>query len=87
MWQRWGHQLAWMGWHSIQIVGASACVIFILLQKIQKMAKCTFWYRLTRVVLDKVHRAVKWLCVLCVCLVTAVSVNIFLQQLLQILRL
>jgi len=53
----------WMGWQSIQIVGVSACVIFILLQKIQKMAKCTFWYRLIRVVPDKVHRAVKWLCV------------------------
>jgi len=38
-------------------------VIFILHQKIQKMAKCTFWYQLTRVVLDKVQRAVKWLCV------------------------
>jgi len=49
----------------IQIVGVSACVIFILLQKIQKMAKCIFWYRLTRVAPDKVHRAVKWLC--CVC--------------------
>ena len=36
-----------MGWQSIQIVGASACVIFILLQKIQKTAKCTFWYWLT----------------------------------------
>ena len=43
-------QLVWMWWQSIQIVGASACVIFILLQKILKMAKCTFWYRLTRVV-------------------------------------
>jgi len=32
------------------------------------MAKCTFWYRLTRVISDKVHRAVKWLCVVCVCL-------------------
>jgi len=53
------------GWQSIQIVVASACVIFILLQKIQKMAKCTFWYRLTRVVPDKVQRAVKWLCVVC----------------------
>jgi len=50
-------------WQSIETVGASACVIFILLQKIQKMAKCTFSYRLTRVVADKVHRAVKWLCV------------------------
>jgi len=48
-----------MGWQSIRIVGASACVIFILHQKIQKMAKCTFWYQFTRVVLDKVQRAVK----------------------------
>ena len=56
------------GWQSIQIVGASACVIFIilLLQKIWKMAKCTFWYRLTQVVPDKVQGAVKLLCV-CVC--------------------
>jgi len=61
-----GHQLVWMGWQSIQIVGVSACVIFILLQKIQKMAKCIFWYWLTRVVPDKVHRAVKWFFV-CVC--------------------
>ena len=28
-------QLVWMGWQSIRIVGASACVIFILHQKIQ----------------------------------------------------
>jgi len=41
-----------MGWQSIRIVGASAGVIFILHQKIQKMAKCTFWYWLTRVVPD-----------------------------------
>ena len=54
------------GWQSIQTVGVSACVIFILLQKMHKMAKCTFWCRLTRVVPDKVQRAVKWLCV-CVC--------------------
>jgi len=27
--------------------------------------ECFFWYRLTRVVPDKIHRAVKWLC--CVC--------------------
>ena len=52
-----------MGWQSIQIVGASACVIFILLQKIQKMAKSTIWYWLTRVVPDKVQKAIKWLCV------------------------
>ena len=58
-WQRWEHQLVWMGWQSVWIVGASACVIFILHQKIQKMAKCTF----IRVVPDKVQRAVKWLCV------------------------
>jgi len=63
-----GHQLVWMGWQSIPIVGASACVIFLLHQKIQKMAKCTFWYQLIQVVPDKVQRAVKWLCV-CVCCV------------------
>jgi len=28
-----------MGWQSIQTVGASACIMFILHQKIQKMAK------------------------------------------------
>jgi len=56
-----------MGWQSIQILGASACIMFILLRKIQKMAKCTFWYRLTRdIVPDKVQKAVKLLCV-CVC--------------------
>jgi len=58
-----GYQLVWMGWAVHPIVGASAYVIFILLQKIQKMVKCIFWYRLTWVVLDKVQRAVKWLCV------------------------
>ena len=52
-----------MGWQSIWIVGASACVIFILHLKIKKMAKCSFWYLLTRVVPDKVQTAVKWLCV------------------------
>jgi len=43
---RGGHQLIRMGWQSIWTVGASACVIFILLQKIQKMAKkdMTFGY-------------------------------------------
>jgi len=51
------------GWQSIRIVGMSACVIFTLHQKIQKMAKCTLWYQLTQVVPDKVQRAVKWLCV------------------------
>jgi len=34
-----GGIIVWMGWQSIRIVGASACVIFILHQKIQKMAK------------------------------------------------
>ena len=48
-----GHQLVWVGWQSIQIVGTSVCVIFILHQKIQKMAKCTFRYWLTQVVPDK----------------------------------
>jgi len=62
----WGHQLVWMEWQSIRIVGVSACVILILHQKIQKMAKCAFWYQLTRVVPDKVQIAVKWLCV-CLC--------------------
>ena len=63
-WQRWGRQLVWMGWQSIQVVDASACVIFLLLQKIQKMAKCTFWYQITWVVLDKFQKAVEWLYVL-----------------------
>jgi len=53
---------------AVQIVCASACVIFILLQEIQKMAKCTFWYRLTQVVPDQVQRAVKWLCVCAFCM-------------------
>jgi len=52
--------------HSIRTVGVSACVIFILHPKIQKMAKCTFCYQLTRVVPDKVMRDVKWSFV-CVC--------------------
>ena len=43
-----------------------ACVIFILHQKIQKMAKCIFWYWLTHVVPDIVQRAINGLCV-CVC--------------------
>ena len=30
------------------------------------VGECFFWYRLTRVVPDKIQRAVKWLCV-CVC--------------------
>jgi len=31
------------------------------------VGECFFWYRLTRVFLDKFHRAVKRLCVVCVC--------------------
>ena len=62
-----GHQLVWMGWQSIWIVGVYACVIFIFQKKIQKMAKCTFWHQLTRVVPDKLQRAVKWLLCVCVC--------------------
>jgi len=34
------------------------------------VGECFFWYRLTRVVPDKFHRAVKRLCV-CVCCCTA----------------
>jgi len=60
-WQRWRHQLVWMRRQSIRTFGASACVIFILHQKIQKMAKRIFWYQLTWVVPDKIQRAVKWL--------------------------
>ena len=55
---------------SIRVVDASAYVIFILHQKMQKMAKCSFWYWLTWVVPDTVQRAIKWLCVcarVCVC--------------------
>jgi len=33
------------------------------------VGECFFWYRLTRVVPDKIHRAIKWLC--CVCLLLA----------------
>jgi len=43
-----GAPISQYGWQAIWTVGAFACVIFILLQKIQKMAKCTFWYQLTR---------------------------------------
>jgi len=31
------------------------------------VGECFFWYRLTRVFPDKFHRAVKRLCVVCVC--------------------
>jgi len=31
------------------------------------VGECFFWYRLTHVVPDKIHRALKWLCV-CVCI-------------------
>jgi len=60
-----GHQLVWMGWQFIWIVGTSACVIFILHQTIQKMAKCTFWYQLTRVP-GQIPESCKM--VVCVCL-------------------
>jgi len=45
-WQRLGCQLVRMGWQSIRIVSASVCVMFILLQKVQKMANkdMTFGY-------------------------------------------
>ena len=76
-----GHRLVWMRWQSIQIVSVSACVVFILHQKIQKMAKCTFWYQLTRVISVKVQRAVKWLCVyvllpLCPCFIVPLTYDI-----------
>ena len=67
-----GHQLVWMGWQSIQIVGVSAYVIFILLQKMQKMAKCTFWYQLTRVVPDKIHEGCKTGVCVCACIYACV---------------
>ena len=35
------------------------------------VGECFFWYRLTRVFPDKFHRAVKRLCVVCVCVFTA----------------
>jgi len=37
-----------------------------LMIMIRVMSECFFWYQLTRVVRDKIHRAVKWLCV-CAC--------------------
>ena len=69
-WQRWGHQYSLDGVAVIRIVDVSACVIFILHRKIQKMAKCTFWYQLIWVLQHKVQRAVKWLCV-CVLLISS----------------
>jgi len=48
------------------IVGVSACVIFILQEKIQKMAKCTFWYQLTWVVPGSPESCKMVVCV-CVC--------------------
>ena len=62
------------GWQSIRMVGVSACVNFIFPQKIQKMAKCTFWYQLTRVVPDKVQRAVNDCVCVCVCLCVCVLI-------------
>jgi len=42
------------------------------------VGECFFWYRLTRVVPDKFHRAVKRLCV-CVCVVI-VTITMQLEQ-------
>jgi len=39
------------------------------------MYECFFWYQLTRVVPDKIQRAVKWLCV-CVCVCVGVVQSI-----------
>jgi len=44
-WQRWEHQLVRIGWQSIWIVGASACVIFTLLKKIEKMVNKDMIFR------------------------------------------
>jgi len=45
------------------------------------VGECFFWYQLTRVVPDKLHRAVKWLCVcayvrVCVCAYVHVHVHV-----------
>jgi len=46
-----------------------------LMTTMSVVGECFFWYRLTRVVLDKFHRAVKRLCVcVCVCVVVVVVV-------------
>jgi len=37
------------------------------------VGECFFWYRLTRVFPDKFHRAVKRLCVVCVCVLIQIS--------------
>jgi len=59
-------KLLWMGGSPSRLLVHLPVLSLILLQKIQKMAKWTFWYRLNRLVSDKVQRVVKWLCV-CVC--------------------
>jgi len=41
------------------------------------VGECFFWYRLTRVVPDQFHRAVKWLCV-CVCV--CVNLGLFIHN-------
>ena len=43
------------------------------------VGECFFWYRLTRVFPDKFHRAVKRLCVVCVCVVCELIYIIILQ--------
>jgi len=50
----------------VAVHGVSACVIFILQQKIQKMAKYTFWYQLTRVVPDSPESCKMVVCCVCV---------------------
>ena len=45
----------------------SATVLKPLMTTMRVVGECFFWYRLTRVFPDKFHRAVKRLCVLCVC--------------------
>ena len=51
------------------------------------MAKCTFWYQLTRVVSDKVQRAVMVVCLcVCVCVHTHVHVSSMVTGLTQPLQ-
>jgi len=62
------------------------CLCYLHLhQKIQKMAKCTFWYQLTQVVPDKVQRAVDGCVCVCVMLQDA-DTNIWFILHMQILH-